>query len=62
MSDQVQPAATSTDQGEPSAPIASPEEARKKQALEGYKKALKNHEDLSSNVKKCEWDMRFIWS
>lgn len=55
MSEQVPLlASTSTGEGAESGSSLSPEDARKTQALEGYKKALKNHEDLSSNVKKCK--------
>lgn len=54
MADQVQTASTSIGAGAGSGASLSPEDPRKAQALEGYRKALKNHEDLSSNVKKCE--------
>ncbi|UZJ51915.1 hypothetical protein CBS101457_001235 [Exobasidium rhododendri] len=54
MADQAQIASTSADAGA----SLSPEESRKNLALEGYKKALKNHEDLSSNVKKLRFDLK----
>lgn len=49
----VQPApSTSSGTGQ------SPEEARRTAALEAYKKALKNHEDLSSGLKKLRFGLK----
>lgn len=49
----VQPApSTSAGTGQP------PEEARRTAALEAYKKALKNHEDLSTGLKKLRFGLK----
>lgn len=55
MSDPTtQGASTSSGNGADSNAVLNPEDERKTKALESYRKALKNHEDLSSNVKKRE--------